>query len=281
VANAGSPASMPACPDSARTIYVMTTDPSPGSSGTLWRFDPSKATFEPAPARLCQTEKSPGGWNLAPASGPITLAVDRQGDPFIAGITVDETLLHVSEATGACQPTDGLHASTTAFGMAFSSDAAGSDSLYVIQGGDLVSVNVSTFASRRIGAFQAPSTDISTWKAYYLTGTSAGDLFTMVSSQTPPPGCAQTSDCPGLAPQHTVAIDRVDKTTGAVTDEWKLIESANEIWPLDGFAFWGGDFYAFSRHGVWRLRPSDRSQTLVAQAPDVLAAGSSTCAPRQ
>jgi hypothetical protein len=166
--------------------------------------------------------------------------------------------------------------------MAFSADAPGSgDTLYVVQGGDFAAVDTSTFDSRVIGPFKGTgSQSVGSGVVYYLSGTGAGDLFTVYTHAEWPP-CALAN--PGNCLITTLVIGRVNKATGAVTDQWTSPVIPRESpYNLSGFAFWGGDFYFFISGVVWRFRPLDGSMAQVAQTQSkVLAAGVSTCAPLQ
>lgn len=286
----GEPAS---CPDSARGMYVLTEGASLDARGMLWRFDPSTATFASVVGIPC----------LPPIHLPTALAVDRAGNLLIAGISLDRQLLRVNAATGACQAT-GFSPDLTGFGMAFSTDGFGGDTLYVVQSSQLASLDTSTWVVTAIGSFDATSWNGSSASARFMTGTGAADLFATYPFAVPP-RCTPlgrdwlTGSCtPSAFP--TTTIGRVDKATGSVTDVWSLTmpptippgpSGAGPLAPrpplnVEAFAFWGGDFYFFVAPGsgtvVWRFRPSDGSTVQIAQTDSVvLAAGVSTCAPLQ
>jgi hypothetical protein len=265
------------CPDPARSIFVLTQAPSSDAHGQLLRFDPQASAFSSPVTVPC----------LPPIELSTALTVDRQGNTYVAGISIDREVVRVDGITGACQEL-GVAASVSGFGMAFTGGAArGRDALYVVDGPELDVVDSSTFRRAAVAPFDsAGATDGAAPERYwpspgssnitvYLTGTAQGDVFALGSSK------------PLVTPAFT-SIGQVDKSSGAVTDQWSV--GVPDIWPiyngrnLRGFAFWGGDFYFFVVSGpgtvVWRFHPSDGSTQQVAQTDSVvLAAGVSTCAP--
>ena len=167
--------------------------------------------------------------------------------------------------------------------------ASGDDTLYVVEDGELASLDISTFNRSIIGPVGVMNTSGagSAGTASFLTGTSAGNLFTTypLSLVPPSPGVRGSRSRPGtMVTPPMVSIGEVSKSTGAVTDRWSSTLAATGPSQIQAFAFWGGDFYFFLTPGagtsVWRFRPSDGSTVQVAQTNDiVLAAGVSTCAP--
>jgi hypothetical protein len=82
-------------------------------------------------------------------------------------------------------------------------------------------------------------------------------------------------------------VQKIDKTSGAVSDTYELPElgtGPTEAW---AFAFWGGDFWIFLKDvsdastNIWKIETDDRSVTTA--VPDtgkkIVGAGVSTCAP--
>jgi hypothetical protein len=266
------------CSDSARAIVVLTKAPSSDTRGQLLRFDPQAAAFSPVVTVAC----------LPPIQLPTALTVDREGNAYVAGVSLDRHVVHVDTSTGACNK-PGLTASISGFGMAFSSDTPGkSDTLYIVDDGKFESVDPSTFSTVSIGTFgpvgpQSAPVFGRGLIAVYLTAGSAGDVFTLDTSV---PSAVRPAFSLPVAP--TMSIGRVDKATGAVTDAWPVsVPNLSPDWSgvsLGGFVFWGGDFYFFLDGGpgtvVWRFRSSEGSMQQVAQTDRViLAAGTSTCAP--
>jgi hypothetical protein len=260
-------------------MYVLTGATSDNVRGTLMRFDPPTATFARVVEITC----------LPPIQLPTALAVGREGNPYIAGISIDRQLLRVDTVTGACQRT-GFEPNLAGFGMAFSMDpTSGTDTLYAVEDGELASLDTSTFNRTIIGPVSVMNTSGSAnaGTASFLTGTSAGDLFTTypLSLVPPSPPLQRSRSQPGtMVSVPMVSIGEISKSTGAVTDRWSFTLPATDPSQIQAFAFWGGDFYFFVTPGagtaVWRFRPSDGSTVQVAQTTDiVLAAGVSTCAP--
>jgi hypothetical protein len=269
------------CPDAARLIFVLTQAPSSDAHGQLLQFDPQTAAFSSAVTVPC----------LPPIQLPTALAVDRQGNAYIAGISIDRQVVRIDRATGTCQK-PGLAASVVGFGMAFTGGAPGpNDELYAVDGRELEVVDPSTFHSVAVGPFGSirdgsampdPYNDTYRGVTVYLTGNADGDVFALGSPDAP-------LGTRGSFPvAYSTSIGQVDKATGAVTDRWVVgVPDITPIWAsgnVGGFAFWGSDFYFFVTSGsgtvVWRFRPSDASTQQVAQTEGViLAAGASTCAP--
>ncbi|MDP8998808.1 MAG: hypothetical protein M3O46_01715 [Myxococcota bacterium] len=243
------------------------------------RFDPPAATFARVVEIAC----------LPPIQLPTALGVDRQGNPYIAGISIDRQLLRIDAVAGACHRT-GFEPNLAGFGIAFSMEPrSGGDTLYAIEDGELASLDTSTFNRMIIGPVGVMTTSGSgsAGTASFLTGTSAGDLFTTYPLRLVPssPPAQRSRSQPGMmVSPPIVSIGEVSKSTGAVTDRWSLTLPATGPSQIQAFAFWGGDFYFFVMSGagtaVWRFRPSDGSTVQVAQTPEIiLAAGVSTCAP--
>jgi hypothetical protein len=205
------------------------------------------------------------------------MGVDRKGIGYI--LFNDGNLFRVSMANPAsCQPTGfrpgGSQGFTDTFGMGFAKDTTGpgetlylaSDTLSGATTPSLAAVDTTTFRLRVIGRFN-PVIDL-----VELTGTGAGDLFAFHATST-------------TATDSYIA--QLDKTNARVTGQVHLPGVAQ----YDGwaFAFWGGDFYAFtaacrgcSNSSVTRYRPSDGSITRVATYRElIVGAGVSTCAPQQ
>jgi hypothetical protein len=285
------------CPGSARPIYLLTPGLSNDAHDLLMRFDPRAGTFALVASVPC----------LGPVRLPTAMAVDRAANAYVAGSSVDRRLFRVSTATGACQLA-GTQPWFAAGAMAFSKGATGGGETLYLANGELASLDTTTFA---VGVIGPISGGLMTWGGSNgdygssLTGTAAGDLFTMTSFSVQPPPCKPVLDAsvpaggrsgrmacisaPGQAPPPpTATIGSVDTATGSVVPRWTVTAPPNvPAMQVEGFAFWGGDFYFFiappaSGTEVWRFRPSDGSIARVAQIDSVvLAVGVSTCAPLQ
>ncbi|HLK37155.1 MAG TPA: hypothetical protein VKU41_10425, partial [Polyangiaceae bacterium] len=170
----------------------------------------------------------------------------------------------------------GQHGFTSTFGMGFSANGGGvGETLYVASDQDpntgaprLGAIDTTTFALRIVGDLPSSA------NMAELTGTGAGDLFGFYGANG-----SMSADS---------LIGQIDKTSARVTGQSSLTGvSQGHAW---AFAFWGGDFYAFTAPGqdsnsgttVTRFRPSDGSIVPVAHSADtIVGAGVSTCAPQQ
>jgi hypothetical protein len=292
------PARAGPCPDSPAPIYVLAAGPSLRADDLLMTFDPPTGAFATVASVPC----------LGFLRLPTAMAIDRVGDAYIVSRSdFNRLLFRMSTATGGCElvPFTPPLASTS---MAFSEDRGGaSETLYMTTTGlSLTGIDTSTFMSRAIGQiagvpWAGPNQSDT---APLLTGSGDGDLFVVASSSKPSPTCASDIDAsvppgppaPSGAPPckrqtaqpsdpQVADIGRVDTSNASVTTAWTVTTSLNlGATPLQGFAFWGGDFYLFAPQGsgsaVLRFRPSDESTVQVGQTEaTVLAVAVSTCAP--
>lgn len=235
------------CADSGATlVYLISAD------STLLSFYPPTATFTTIGQINCSTNPS-----------PYSMAVDRSGTAYVVFDSGD--LFRVSTATAECEPTPFLVGRFTfGFGMGFSGNSDGTETLYVASGygqgtSRLATIDTTTYALEGVGTF-TPSIF-----APELTGTGAGDLFAFYEV-----GAGS-------------AIGQIDKTSAHVTAQSMLPGTAQGMGYA--FAFWGGDFYLFTAPSnetlVTRFRPNDGSIVQVATTPHVIVgAGVSTCAPQ-
>lgn len=251
------------CPDAGSTlIYVMT------EQNNLYSFYPPTAEFKEIGTIACP--------DVQQASTPFSMAVNRAGIAYVV-FSPSGQLYRVSTASAACEPTpfaSEQEGFPPTFGMGFSADEDGGETLYVA--GDTTTAT-GGFGPSVLGTIDVTSYDLSfvgpfvpTLTAPELTGTGGGGLFGFWG----PNG-------PGSSPS---AIVQIDKATAQVTNSSTL----NGVEQGSGwaFAFWGGDFYAFTAPGggsvVTRFSPSDGSITQVASLTDtIVGAGVSTCAPQQ
>ncbi len=255
------------CVDAGSTLIYLIS-----STNNLYSFYPPSATFTQIGTIACP---DPMG------SDPFSMAVDRKGIAYI--VFQSGQLYRVSTANAACvstgfamnQPTpDGPFPST--FGMGFSQDTDGGETLYVAsdatlgssQGSQLATIDVANgYTLKAVGEFNPQITMAE------LTGTGAGGLF----------GFWDT-DAVGMNPGADSAIVQIDKATAQVTNSSPLPGlTQGSGW---AFAFWGGNFYTFTAPGgstvVHRFDPNDGTVVQVAQTTDeIVGAGVSTCAPQQ
>ena len=245
------------CADASDTLVYAIT-----SSRTLLRFDPSSGSFTPMGIINCPDPRS-----------PFSMAVDRRGVAYVlyalAGDTTPGAIFRVSLETASCASTsfDGSTLAFDSFGMGFSADSDGGETLYIASddtpNGRLGAVNPNTFAARLVGAFNPPVI------AAELTGTGDGRLYAFYA--------------PGGVGTAGAAIAEIDKTTAQVIGQ----SSIPSVTVANGwaFAFWGGSFYMFTAPSgasslVQRYDPSTKSTVTVASYPEtIVGAGVSTCAP--
>jgi len=249
------------CVDAGSTfIYLIS------ATNNLYSFYPPSAAFTLIGTIACPDSDG---------SNPFSMAVDRKGIAYI--VFQSGQLYRVSTANAACVPTafaTGQQGYPANFGMGFSQDTDGGETLYVAsdavsgQPSQLATIDVTNgYTLNVVNAFN-PQINMAE-----LTGTGAGGLFGFWD--TDPEGMASGPDS---------AIVQIDKTTAQVTNSSPLPGlSQGNGW---AFAFWGGDFYTFTAPGgstvVNRFDPNDGSVVQVAETTDeIVGAGVSTCAPQQ
>jgi hypothetical protein len=255
------------CPDAGSTlVYLIAED------GMLMSFYPPTGGFTTIERILCPA---------LPLETPFSMAVDRTGVAYILFSNADHSfgeLFRISTKPGSpCQPTrfqSGEQGFAASFGMGFSSDKLDAGETLFVAGDSpsssvLASLDTKSYALGIVGAFNPPIVQPE------LTGTGAGDLFAFYGvpvGTVAPPGSA---------------IGQIDKTTGRIAAQSNLPGVAQgNAW---AFAFWGGDFYTFTRPNaagtssvVTRFRPSDGTIVQVGRSDHVIVgAGVSTCAPQQ
>jgi hypothetical protein len=245
------------CVDAGSTfIYLISAE------NNLYSFYPPSATFTQIGTIACPDT---GGTN------PFSMAVDRKGIAYI--VFESGQLFRVSTANAACVATGfavGQQQFASTFGMGFSQDLDGGETLYVASSQGILAPSLATidvangYTLNTVGAFE-PTINLAE-----LTGTGAGGLFAFWG----PNGNENTPS----------AIVQIDKDNAQVTNSSTLPGIAQGSgW---AFAFWGGNFYTFTAPGgstvVNRFDPNDGTVVQVAETDDeIVGAGVSTCAPQQ
>jgi hypothetical protein len=243
------PGNDPSCRGGITRIYVIS------ESADLLSFNPVTSSFKLIGTIVCPNT----------ASFPNSMAVARSGVAYVA--FWDGSLYRVRTTTASCESTPFVANQNgfLQFGMGFArNDPAAGETLYVgsqEESSRLGWIDTKTFALTVVGPFAPPVTTPE------LTGTGAGQLFAF-----------ETIDA------NDSAIVQVDRATAAVVAESVLsgLQRGN-AW---AFAYWGEDFYTFTRPAgslgsvVTRFRPADGSIVQVASTDEVIVgAGVSTCAP--
>ncbi|HEY3818061.1 MAG TPA: hypothetical protein VGL81_12870 [Polyangiaceae bacterium] len=248
------------CVDAGSTlIYVISV------SNNLYSFDPATNAFTQLGTIACPS--------IDPTATPFSMAVDRKGIAYVVFSPTGE-LFRVSTANAACVPTgfaSGQQQFPPTFGMGFSQDDDGGETLYVAsdavgsQPSQLATIDVANgYTLGIVNSFNPPI------NLAELTGTGAGGLFAFWA--------------PGGNASAGSAIVQIDKATAQVTNSSPLpTVTQGDGW---AFGFWGGAFYTFTAPNgstvVTRFDPTTGSVVQVAQTDDeIVGAGVSTCAPQQ
>jgi hypothetical protein len=245
------------CSEEAKQVYVVS------EQYDLHRFEPDKLAFTKIGRLAC------------PANGatPNSMAVDRSGTAWVN--YSDGRLFKVSTKDATCTATafQPGQAGMIKFGMAFASNAAGSqdetlfvsgiqDSMFGGAGKGLAKIDLSTLKLTPVSDYDGALTSMGA----ELTGTGDGRLYGFFTT----------------FPDATLA--RIEKAS-ATTSENRPLEGVftGTAW---AFSFWGGDFWFYTSSGqpssVTRLRVKTGEIEVV--KPDVggfriVGAGVSTCAP--
>lgn len=261
------------CSDASRLVYVVTADQVPA----LLSFRPDTLTFTRVGDIDCP---SAGVDALGQPAAPNSMAVDRSG---VAWVNYSSgKLFKVSTTDASCQATSfqaGQH-QFVKFGMAFSSNAAGTkdETLFVAgfvddvlggseQGLGLATIDLSTMKLTTIGDF----TNGLEGQAAELTGTGDGTLFGFFT--------------PGKTEQATLA--QITKSSAATPASGQVKPNGLASGIAWAFSFWGGDFWFYTAADgetskVTRYKASsDHSTEVVLQDTGyrIVGAGVSTCAP--
>ena len=245
------------CPDADSTLVYVITE-----QYVLYSFNPPTSEFRQIGKIACPTPD--------PTATPFSMAVDRKGVALV--VFNDGRLYRVSTATAACQstPFSPGQAGFTTFGMGYAKDIDGpGETLYVAsdngqgQGASRLASIDKNYVLHAIAPFSPQILRAE------LTGTGAGELFAFYADGPTSPDSF---------------IGQIDRKTARVVGETRLTNvDQGTGW---AFAFWGGDFYAFTAptpggSEVTRYRPADNSITKVTSLPNVIVgAGVSTCAPQ-
>ncbi len=246
------------CPDAAATlVYLISSD------FQLYSFDPDSNT-----PKLIGSIACPAGQGAT----PFSMAVDRKGVAYIQ--FTDGKLYRVSTATAACIDTPFVPNQNgfQQFGMGFATSSVGPTETLFVAGSraagngneGLARIDLTNWRLTKIGDF------VPTVINAELTGTGDGRLFAFYAKNPL-----------GNPPTY---IGEIDTSNARVLAEKRLdTVSLQNGW---AFAFWGGDFYAFTAPNntnsiVTRWRPADDSVVQVTTLPArIVGAGVSTCAPQ-
>lgn len=246
------------CPDAAATLVYLISD-----DFALFSFDPSSNETKRIGTIACP---APAGIT------PFSMAVDRKGVAYIQFI--DGRLYRVSTLTAACvdTPFQPNQQGFSQFGMGFATNDVGPTETLFVAGSaargsgaeGLARIDLGTWRLTKVGDFQPVVINAE------LTGRGDGRLFGFYAKNTD-----------GDPPSY---IGEIDTATARVVGEKRLDGiGLKGAW---AFAFWGGDFYAFTAPNgvssvVTRWRPSNDTVTQVATLPArIVGAGVSTCAPQ-
>lgn len=245
------------CSEEAKQVYVVS------EQFDLYKFEPDKLAFTKIGRLAC------------PSAGatPNSMAVDRSGTAWVN--YSDGRLFKVSTKDAKCTATSFQpgQSGLIRFGMAFASNAAGSqDETLFVSGIQDTNFNDGGKGLAKIDLSSLKLTPVSDYdgalakKGAELTGTGDGRLYGFFTT----------------IPDATLA--RIEKTN-ATTAENRALEGVftGTAW---AFSFWGGDFWFYTSIGqpssVTRLHTKTGELEVV--KPDVggfriVGAGVSTCAP--
>jgi hypothetical protein len=240
-----------------KVIYVVSNE------YVLLSFDPATLGFTTIGKLSC-----PAGFG----DTPFSMAVDRNGTAFV--LYQSGNIFKVSTQDASCSPS-GYKPNQQGwerFGMAYVSDAAGSNSetLFVIDGTGLSGLG----SNKGLGKI-SQSGQLSTvgqfnqglaGRTAEVTGLGDGRLFGFFVDSS----------------KDLSSVAEIDKNTGDVlTNEPQALPPIN-AW---AFAHWGGSFYLFNGDGlapsrVHRYTPGKGTELVVQNAGySIVGAGVSTCAP--
>lgn len=195
--------------------------------------------------------------DVAPHATLFSMSVARDGTAYV--LYGDGNLQLVSTADASCTSSGYVpeQLGFVTFGMGFASEAAGSEALFAADyhAAGLARIDKRTLTMSFVGplALSGPPE---------LSGTGDGRLFGFFRSGA-----------------H---VAEIDKTTAEILSDVPLSLQVGSAW---AFAFWGGDFWLFTRPDTYsevhRYRPSTGTIELMTEAPAmvIVGAGVSTCAP--
>lgn len=248
------------CSDAAKQVYTIDS-----TNNHLLEWDGATKTFNDLGVLNCPLQSDPI-FGIDPS--PFSMSVDRNAVAWI--LYSDSSMMRVDTVNGlACSDASyTVQQSMLAFGMGFSTDAAGgtTDKLFIAGGSSvgsgsstLATLDTSTMQVTRVGTVQGDPE---------LTGTGTAELW-------------------GFFPDTINSrIARLNKTTGAAEETFAFTQANGQpmAW---AFAYWGGDFWVFLQKdtdastSVYQV--DGESGTLVSTTPapgkSIVGAGVSTCAP--
>lgn len=246
------------CSDAARMVYVLSAE------YELYRFEPDRLAFTKLGQLSC------------PSMGatPNSMAIDRSGTAWVN--YSDGSLFKVSTKDASCEATkfQAGQSGIVKFGMAFASNAAGSqeetlfvsgiqDSLMGDGGKGLAKVDLGTMTLTPISDYSGELAHMGA----ELTGTGDGRLYGFFTT----------------FPNATLAtIEKSSATTSNIHDLDGVY--TGNAW---AFSFWGGDFWFYTSTGtepskVTRLHTQTNQLEVVLEDAGgfrIVGAGVSTCAP--
>lgn len=245
------------CSEEAKQVYVVS------EQYDLYKFEPDKLAFTKIGRLAC----------AASGATPNSMAVDRSGTAWVN--YSDGRLFKVSTKDAKCTGTSFQpgQAGLLKFGMAFASNAAGSqeetlfvsgihDSTFNDGGKGLAKIDLSSLKLTPVSDYDGALAK----KGAELTGTGDGRLYGFFTT----------------FPDATLA--RIEKAS-ATTSESRALEGVftGTAW---AFSFWGGDFWFYTSSGppssVTRLHAKTGEIEVVKQDVGgfrIVGAGVSTCAP--
>jgi hypothetical protein len=242
------------CSEASKLVYVVSAE------NDLYSFKPDKKQFTKIGTLNCNA----GGAN------PNSMAVDRSGTAWVN--FSDGGLFKVSTTDASCTSTTFQKGQRSwgRFGMAFSSNSAGSkdETLYVVGIGDvgaglgMGTIDLTSLKLNYIGDF----TGSLRAKGAELTGTGDGKLF-------------------GFFTTMPANLAEINKASAATPSPQSLTTvNTGLAW---AFSFWGGDFWMYTADGfstsqVTQVKAStDKSVAVVMEdiGFTIVGAGVSTCAP--
>lgn len=245
------------CSDEAKLVYVVSAE------NDLYSFKPDALAFTKIGKLGCS----------AGAASPNSMAVDRQGTAWVN--YSDGALFKVSTKDASCTSTSFAPGQSDfeKFGMAFSSNAAGSteETLFVAGLADplfggasgLAKIDLKTMKLTPIGDYSGSLRG----QGAELTGTGDAKLY-------------------GFYTTAPATLAEIEKTTGATSGNKSLTGvSTGDAW---AFSFWGGDFWFYTANNLQESsvtrykKATDGSISVVMPKVGgfrIVGAGVSTCAP--
>lgn len=252
------PPSSQGCAEEAKLVYVVSAE------NDLYSFKPDALAFSKIGRLDCKS---------AALATPNSMAVDRSGSAWVN--YSDGTLFKVSTKDATCQstPFQSGQSNFVKFGMAFSSNSAGSsdETLFVAGLSDLL-------AGGRAGLGKI---DLTTMKLAFV-----GDYTGALKGQGAELTGTGDAKLYGFYTTDPATLARIDKTNGQTSENRSLTGvRTGDAW---AFSFWGGDFWYYTAQAGQESRvtrqkaASDNSIAVVMPTVGgfrIVGAGVSTCAP--